>query len=311
MPVGVLDVGSNTTRLLVARVERGELVAVDKEKVRLSLGEEIERFGAVSDVHIAAAAKAVRKLAKRARLHSVESLDVFLTAPGRQSANADELVAALTRAAGAPVRVLSTDEEGRLAYGGAVATAPIELPPRIAVCDVGGASTEIAIGSPFARPDWLESVDLGSVRLTTRVDSVRQARAEASAALGKLAPLPVDAALAVGGSARAARRLVGYHLGADELAEALVPRRDRVRALDRASLRRRSLPRAHPPGGDRAARRGAAAARRAAPRVQRRDPRGRSPRVRRRARRVARARAASRAPSPRHRRRRGPRPPLS
>jgi exopolyphosphatase/guanosine-5'-triphosphate,3'-diphosphate pyrophosphatase len=221
MPVGVLDVGSNTTRLLVARVERGELVAVDKEKVRLSLGEEIERFGAVSDVHIAAAAKAVRKLAKRARLHSVDSLDVFLTAPGRQSANAEELVAALTRAAGAPVRVLSTDEEGRLAYGGAVATAPIELPPRIAVCDVGGASTEIAIGSPFAHPDWLESVDLGSVRLTTRVDSVRQARAEASAALRKLAPLPVDAALAVGGSARAARRLVGYHLGADELAEAL------------------------------------------------------------------------------------------
>jgi exopolyphosphatase/guanosine-5'-triphosphate,3'-diphosphate pyrophosphatase len=221
MPVGVLDVGSNTTRLLVARVERGEIVAVDKEKVRLSLGEEIERFGAVSEVHIAAAAKAVRKLAKRARLHSVESLDVFLTAPGRQSANADKLVAALTRAAGAPVRVLSTDEEGRLAYGGAVATAPIELPPRIAVCDVGGASTEIAIGSPFARPDWLESVDLGSVRLTTRVDSVRQARAEASAALRKLAPLPVDAALAVGGSARAARRLVGYHLGADELAEAL------------------------------------------------------------------------------------------
>jgi exopolyphosphatase/guanosine-5'-triphosphate,3'-diphosphate pyrophosphatase len=221
MPVGVLDVGSNTTRLLVARVERGVLVALDKEKVRLSLGEEIERFGAVSDVHIAAAAKAVRKLAKRARLHSVESLDVFLTAPGRQSTNADELVAALTRAAGTPVRVLSTDEEGRLAYGGAVATAPIELPDRIAVCDVGGASTEIAIGSPYGRPDWLESVDLGSVRLTTRVDSIREAQTEAAAALERVEPPPVDAALAVGGSARAARRLVGSHLGSDELAEAL------------------------------------------------------------------------------------------
>jgi exopolyphosphatase/guanosine-5'-triphosphate,3'-diphosphate pyrophosphatase len=221
MPVGVLDVGSNTTRLLVARVERGVLVAVDKEKVRLSLGEEIERFGALSDIHIAAAAKAVRKLAKRARLHSVESLDVFLTAPGRQSANAGQLVVALTRAAGAPVRVLSTDEEGRLAYGGAVATAPIELPDRIAVCDVGGASTEIAIGSPYGRPDWLESVDLGSVRLTTRVASIREAQAEAAAAFERVEPLPVDAALAVGGSARAARRLVGSHLGADELAEAL------------------------------------------------------------------------------------------
>ena len=246
MPVGVLDVGSNTTRLLVARVDRGALVPVDKERVRLALGEEIERFGAVSDVHVAAAAKAVRKLAKRARLHSVESLDVFVTAPGRQSANADTLVAALTRAAGVPVRVLSKDEEGRLAYAGAVATAPIDLPGRIAVCDVGGASTEIAIGAPYARPDWLESVDLGSVRLTTRVTSIAQARTEAAASLEHIEPLPVDAALAVGGSARAARRLVGSHLGADELAEALFiaaneSERDLVRRFDVHPSRARIL----------------------------------------------------------------------
>ena len=221
MPVGVLDVGSNTTRLLVARVEHGAIVAVDKEKVRLPLGEEIERFGAVSDVHVAAAAKAVRKLAKRARSHNVELLDVFLTAPGRQSANAEELVAALTRAAGTSVRVLSTEEEGRLAYGGAVATAPIDLPARIAVCDVGGASTEIATGSPHSSPEWVDSVDLGSVRLTTRVASIAEAQAEAAAAFAHVDPQPVDAALAVGGSARAARRLVGSHLGAEELAEAL------------------------------------------------------------------------------------------
>jgi exopolyphosphatase / guanosine-5'-triphosphate,3'-diphosphate pyrophosphatase len=234
MPVGVLDVGSNTIRLLVARIERGEIVVVDKDKVRLPLGEEIERFGAVSDLHVMEAAKAVRKLANRARLHSVESLDVFLTAPGRQSANAAELVAALTTAAGTPVRVLTTDEEGRLAYGGAVATAPIDLPDRIAVCDVGGASTEVAIGSPHARPDWLESVDIGSVRLTTRVVSLDEARSETAAAFEHLDPPKVEAALAVGGSARAARRLVGSHLGADELAEALhIVARESERAIVR------------------------------------------------------------------------------
>jgi exopolyphosphatase/guanosine-5'-triphosphate,3'-diphosphate pyrophosphatase len=221
VPVGVLDVGSNTTRLLIAAVEQGEVVPIDKEKVRLSLGEEIERYGRVSDVHVQAAAKAVRKLAKIARRHGVESLDVFLTAPGRQSANAAELVAALTRAASVPVRVLSTDEEGRLAYGGAVATAPIELPKTIAVCDVGGASTEIAVGSPRSAPNWLESVDLGSVRLTTRVDSVEAARAEVAAAFAHVDPPAIEAALAVGGSARAARRLVGAWLGEDELAAAL------------------------------------------------------------------------------------------
>lgn len=229
MSVGVLDVGSNTIRLLVARVERGEVVPVGKEKVRLPLGEEIERYGFVSDVHVSQAAKAVRRLTGIARDHGVDTLDVFLTAPGRQSRNADELVAALTRAARYPVRVLTVEEEGRFAYAGAVATSLVPLPERIAVCDVGGASTEVAVGAPHEDPAWVRSVELGSVRLTARVvagdrvtpTELAAAHAEAQAAFAEVEPPPVDAALAVGGSARAARRLVGPSLGEAELAEAL------------------------------------------------------------------------------------------
>ena len=57
------------------------VVPVDKERVRLALGEEIERTGRVSETSIAAAAKAVRKLSSIARRAGVASLDVFLTAP--------------------------------------------------------------------------------------------------------------------------------------------------------------------------------------------------------------------------------------
>jgi exopolyphosphatase / guanosine-5'-triphosphate,3'-diphosphate pyrophosphatase len=218
MRIGVIDVGSNTTRLLVASAGPDGLVPLDKAKVRLSLGEAIERFGAVSPVHLAAAAKAVREMALTARRERVESLDVFLTAPGRQASNADKLVAALSRAAGVKARVLSKEEEGTLAYRGAVLTTSIALPSRIAVCDIGGASTEIAVGKPGSEPDWIESVDLGSVRLTTRACDTE---AEAEHAFCGLAPPPVDAALAVGGSARATRRLVGAELGPVELARAL------------------------------------------------------------------------------------------
>jgi len=221
MRIGVIDVGSNTIRLLVAKVDGDDVVPVVKSRVRLALGEEIERSGVVSDVSIAAAAKAVGKLCALARRHGVEDLDVFLTAPGRQSENADALVGTLQRVASHTVRVLSTDEEGRLAYGGAVATAPVSLPKTIGVCDVGGASTEIAVGSPGTQPDWVESVDLGSVRLTARVDGPDAARAEAERAFADVAPPDVEAALAVGGSARATRRLVGAWLGPDELTEAL------------------------------------------------------------------------------------------
>src|SRR3954470_15278834 len=218
MRIGVIDVGSNTTRLLVASAGPDGLVPLEKQKVRLSLGEEIERYGAVSAVHLAAAAKAVRDLAAAARRQRVASLDVFLTAPGRQAGNAGELVAALSRAARVPARVLTKEEEGGLAYRGAVLTADVPLPSRIAACDIGGASTEIAVGSPEGVPDWIESVDLGSVRLTTRGGDIQ---AEARRVLGSLEPPPVEAALVVGGSARAARRLVGAELGEQELAEAL------------------------------------------------------------------------------------------
>jgi exopolyphosphatase/guanosine-5'-triphosphate,3'-diphosphate pyrophosphatase len=221
MKIGVVDVGSNTIRLLVAEVAGGVVTPLEKERVRLSLGEEVERSGGVSETSIATAAKSVAKLCSIARRHRVESLDVFLTAPGRQSDNADELITALRRAAEHPVRVLSTDEEGRLAYAGAIATADIELPSRIAVVDVGGASTEIAVGSPGSSPDWVASVDLGSVRLSARADDFAHARREAAAAFVELEPPQVVLTLAVGGSARAARRLVGPWLGDAELTEAL------------------------------------------------------------------------------------------
>jgi exopolyphosphatase / guanosine-5'-triphosphate,3'-diphosphate pyrophosphatase len=218
MRVGVIDVGSNTTRLLVASAGPNGLDPLETQKLRLSLGEEIERHGAVSAVHVAAATKAVRSMAAAARRRRVDSLDVFLTAPGRQATNSAELVAALTRAAGVPARVLTKEEEGTLAYRGAVLTADLALPERIAVCDIGGASTEIAVGSPGGDPDWVESVDLGSVRLTARAGDKRS---EAEDAFAHLVPPTADAALVVGGSARATRRLVGAELGETELAEAL------------------------------------------------------------------------------------------
>jgi exopolyphosphatase/pppGpp-phosphohydrolase len=134
--------------------------------------------------------------------------------------------------------VLTKDEEGSLAYRGAVLTAEIPLPPRIAACDIGGASTEIAVGSPGGEPDWIESVDLGSVRLTARAGDMAT---EATEAFGALRPPAVEAGLVVGGSARAARRLVGADLGEEELAEALrlvetCPPRDIARrfGVDRA-----------------------------------------------------------------------------
>jgi exopolyphosphatase/guanosine-5'-triphosphate,3'-diphosphate pyrophosphatase len=161
------------------------------------------------------------RLAREARAHRIE---VLVTAPGRQSENADELVHGLTQAAGAPARVISADEEGELAYAGAIAGVD-GLPETVAVVDVGGGSTEIVVGSPESGPAWARSVDIGCVRLTGRrlpddppgKQALAAAAADAEEAFaGLIPPIPL-AALAAGGTARALRKVVGDSLGPDEL----------------------------------------------------------------------------------------------
>ncbi len=254
MRIAVLDVGSNTVRLLVAdRNERG-LVAVHEAKEHLGLGEEVERDGVISTERLARAAVCVRRFARDAREFNAVALEVIVTAPGRQSANADDLVAVLAAAAGAAVRVLSPEEEGRLAYDGALAA--LENPPAtVAVCDIGGGSSEIAVGTPDAGPAWLVSLDVGSLRLAHRFltedppgrKALAALRADVAASLDGLTPPMPKAALAAGGAARALAKVVGPELGEEELAEAerLLAKRPAAEVVKRYRIhpaRARTLP---------------------------------------------------------------------
>jgi exopolyphosphatase/guanosine-5'-triphosphate,3'-diphosphate pyrophosphatase len=221
----VIDVGSNTIRLVVARGRAAGVECTHTKKVRLGLGRELEERGGLSPLTIAKAAGVVDRLAERARSKGADSLEIVVTAPGRQAENGEELAAALEHAVRHPVRVLSGDEEARLAFAGAVRAAPADASV-VAVVDLGGASTEIAIGRPETGPSWLRSVDLGVVRLTTgllddpRARDLDAARAAVAEAFAGLAPPLPGAALAVGGSARALRRVAGPCLGSAELGAA-------------------------------------------------------------------------------------------
>jgi exopolyphosphatase/guanosine-5'-triphosphate,3'-diphosphate pyrophosphatase len=228
MRVGVIDVGSNTIRLLVAERRAGELVPVDEEKAYVGLGAEILRSGAIGAPKLAEAVAVARSQASVARAAGSELLEVVVAAPGRQAANADELVHELARATRAPVHSLSSDDEASLAYAGAVAESEVDA-GTVAVVDMGGGSTEIAVGAPPSAPAWLRSVDVGALRLTaarlagdppTEEELAAAARATHEAFAGIVPPRP-HTALVVGGSARAIAKLVGRRLGERELEEAL------------------------------------------------------------------------------------------
>ena len=98
MRVGVVDVGSNTVRLLVTERRGGVLVPVDEEKAYVGLGAEILRHGAIGAPKLAEAVAVAREQAAVARAAGSELLEVVVAAPGRQAANADELVHELARA---------------------------------------------------------------------------------------------------------------------------------------------------------------------------------------------------------------------
>ena len=244
MRVGIIDVGSNTVRLLVASAAGNRLAPVLERRAFLGLGEEVENYGWISDVKLRETALCVREQAAEARAAGAHHVEVMVTAPGRQSANAPELIAALAAAARTSVRVLGPEEEGRLSYFGVLAGLE-ELPESIAVCDLGGGSTELVVGTP-AGPAWERSIDLGAVRLTHRLDLddppgkdvLPAAREEAHGMMNGLLPPFAKAAYVTGGTARALRKLAGRKLGKRELerAEALLCKRSSAEIAERFEI---------------------------------------------------------------------------
>ena len=222
--VAVIDIGSNTARLLVADVEGTCVVAVDREKAFLRLGAEIERRGRIRRRKIAEAAAVTGAFAERAEAAGAIHREVLVTAPGRQTTEPELLEQALRETTGWHVRLLSHGEEGTLAFEGAIAHAEGRLPAVVGVVDVGGGSTEVVVGTPTGGASWVRSLDLGSLRLTRRLlpddpptaHGIEHARALVARSLRDGGPRP-DRALAVGGSARALSRALGPVLEADAL----------------------------------------------------------------------------------------------
>jgi exopolyphosphatase/guanosine-5'-triphosphate,3'-diphosphate pyrophosphatase len=224
----VVDIGSNTARLLVAEVRKGRIVPVREESVYLGLGAEILLNGSVGAAKLAETAEVTQAFSKLARKSGADEVDVIVTAPGRQAGNPEELLATVARASGTVARILSAREEGELAYEGALTKEDVGG-RRVAVCDVGGGSTEIVVGDAGLPSFWCTSVDLGSLRLTAACLGNDPPSGKAIAAAEQLAldlfaevdPPVAELALAVGGSARALAKLVGPILGEDELTAAL------------------------------------------------------------------------------------------
>jgi exopolyphosphatase/guanosine-5'-triphosphate,3'-diphosphate pyrophosphatase len=224
-----IDIGSNTTRVLVAEARGGRLTEVLQRRAFTRIGRGLKAGAAIPREKIEEVVRVVAEQRSLAERVGAKALRAVATAAVRGAANRDEVVTAMRDDGGVELAVLDCDEEARFAFLGATRTLGHPLDGRVAVVDVGGGSSEIAVGTLAGGVEWSTSFRIGSSYLTDhylRSDPPSAAelhamREHAHGMMDGLEVPPVDCAIAVGGSATSVRRLVGAVLEPETMQRAL------------------------------------------------------------------------------------------
>jgi exopolyphosphatase/guanosine-5'-triphosphate,3'-diphosphate pyrophosphatase len=164
-PVGAIDCGTNSTRLLIVASDGRTL----ERRMRITrLGQGVDRDRRLDPAAIERTVSVLREYRTVLDRYGVQRVRMAATSAGRDAANREDFFAAAAGAVGTWPELLGGDEEGRLSFRGATA----ELMPNGApwlVADIGGGSTELIVGSdPERMPAATVSLDIGCVRLTER-----------------------------------------------------------------------------------------------------------------------------------------------
>lgn len=163
-PIAAIDVGTNTTRLLVARASRGRVEPLASGSAMTALGAGLRPGGRIGAEGLDLVELTVRQMASEARTLGASTIVVACTAPARVAANASQLLERLQSASGVVPRVLSGPEEAELAFRGMVASG---APDPLLAIDLGGGSLEL-MGGEGGRLQWATSVPIGVRFLTER-----------------------------------------------------------------------------------------------------------------------------------------------
>ncbi|HKZ15567.1 MAG TPA: Ppx/GppA phosphatase family protein [Solirubrobacterales bacterium] len=163
--VAVIDIGSNSTRLLVADVEDGRVTPIERRSTVTRLGRGVDLSGRLATEAIEAACAAVDPYVATLQELGAERIDAIATSAVRDAANGSAFVAELRERFALSARVLDGEEEARLSYVGATSEHFPEEPT--VVIDIGGGSTELIVGEGRTI-DWHVSLQAGVVRHTER-----------------------------------------------------------------------------------------------------------------------------------------------
>ena len=164
--VASIDMGTNSTRVLVARPDAaGKLDILDRRMTITRLGQDVGSTGRLADAAVERTLACLRDYRKILDEHQVDRVRVAATSASRDAANRDEFFDATEAVVGTRPELLSGEEEGRMSFLGATGDLDPSRGPFLIV-DIGGGSTEFIVGTD--RVEGVMSVDVGCVRMTEK-----------------------------------------------------------------------------------------------------------------------------------------------
>src|SRR5438034_425695 len=181
MRVGVVDLGTNSTRLLVADVDDGRVDEVARELTITRLGEGVDERRKLLPLPMARVRNVLADYRRELEELRAERVLTIGTSAVRDADNGEAFLGEIEWSYGFATRLLSGGDEARLTFRG-VTTGGLPASPTLVV-DIGGGSTELIVGDAGG-VQWHESLDLGCVRLSER-DLLHGVALEAAALPGR------------------------------------------------------------------------------------------------------------------------------
>src|SRR5471032_2470301 len=159
----VIDVGTNSVKLLVADVAGRDVKPVLEESRQTRLGKVFYETHRLQPETIACTAEAVWEFAGIAREKNADSIRVIATSAARDAVNPTDLTSAIERASGLKTEIISGAREAEWAFQGVATDSELAKMPLL-LLDVGGGSTEFILGHGLKK-SFAHSFPLGTVRL--------------------------------------------------------------------------------------------------------------------------------------------------
>jgi len=212
-----IDIGSNTTRVLVAEPVDGQLKKTMEQRAYTRINKAIRDSGEIPPQKAEEVAEVVATQVRLARELGAEEIRAVATAAVREASNGAAVAEQIAEQAGVPVEILSEQEEGRLSFIGATKTLGHPVEGRVGVVDVGGGSSEIILGTVPGGVQEVRSWRVGSGVLADELIAsdppspaeIRKVRDRIEDLFAGVEIERPAQAVAVGGSATSLRRLVG------------------------------------------------------------------------------------------------------